>query len=297
MSSARLGGSAGNAPRREAAASLARNLTRICQREESIAAVCRATKINRQQFNRYLAGTSIPNAENLKKICRHFGVSRSELFRGPSGVAAPPIATHNLGIRAPSGDGASQVLRQLYSDIQPSIMPGLYFVYFGELGEKQSVLRSALVIRNDGNLTSFRRLTGIAEHKHSWWGQFLGDHRGVVIERAHWLYLVGINFRGVGEPSMLVLRWMPGANPMLSGFAVVNTATGPSPIAVVVSPCRRRTTLRRALRESHVYSADDPIIDPLVLEALEEGSASLAATTRRLDLRVRWRGRKASARG
>ena len=286
-----------SAPKREAAANFARNLARVCQREESIAAVCRATRINRQQFNRYLSGASIPNAENMKKICRHFGVSRQELFRGPSGIAAPIEATHRLGHRLPWNDDSSEVLRQLYSDIQPSILPGLYFVYFAELGEKRSVLCSTLIIRNDRTLTSFRRLTGITEHKRSWWGQFLGDHRGVVIERAHWLYLVGINFRGVGEPSMMVLRWMSGANPMLSGFAVVNTARGPSPIAVVVSPCRRRTSLRRALRESHVYSADDPTIDPLVLEALEEGSSSLAARTRRLDLRVRWRGRRSAARG
>jgi hypothetical protein len=51
---------------------LSANLSRLCEGEVSIAAVCRATRINRQQFNRYLSGASIPNGRNLEKICRYF---------------------------------------------------------------------------------------------------------------------------------------------------------------------------------------------------------------------------------
>ena len=65
-------------------ANFAYNLVRLCKREASIAAVCRATKINRQQFNRYLAGRAFPNAANRVKICRYFNMSESELFRPPA---------------------------------------------------------------------------------------------------------------------------------------------------------------------------------------------------------------------
>jgi transcriptional regulator with XRE-family HTH domain len=275
------------------AGNLARNLARLCDRDESIAAVCRATKINRQQFAKYLAGQSVPSAENRRKICRHFKISEQELFRSPDAFRAPANTskTSLTGRKASWSHGEiGAVLKLLYSDARPSISPGIYFVHFSEIQDKRSVVRSLLIVRNDDNLTTFRRLTGISERKGSWWGQFLGDHRGVVIERAHWLYFVGLNARGVLEPSMMVLRWLSGARPLFGGYAMVNAAGGPTPIAVVVSPCDLR--LRQAVQAAHVYSSDDPALDPLVVEALEEQTKLLAAKTGRIDLRVRRRGKE-----
>lgn len=56
------------------------NLARLCEGKGSIAAVCRATQINRQQFNRYLSGETVPNKRNRERICRYFGVAERELF-------------------------------------------------------------------------------------------------------------------------------------------------------------------------------------------------------------------------
>src|SRR4051794_4097269 len=59
---------------------LSANLARLCESKGSIAAVCRATQINRQQFNRYLSGETVPNKANREKICRYFGIRERELF-------------------------------------------------------------------------------------------------------------------------------------------------------------------------------------------------------------------------
>lgn len=40
----------------------------------SISEICRATGINRQQFNKYLAGNHAPSAQNLTRIADQFGV-------------------------------------------------------------------------------------------------------------------------------------------------------------------------------------------------------------------------------
>ena len=271
-------------------AAFAFNLARLCQREASIAAVCRGTKINRQQFNRYLAGRAVPNAANRRKICRYFKVAESDLFRPPGatrGLAGRDVAAPVL--RGPSWSHADvgALLRLLYSDSRPSIAPGIFTAYFSQLRERASVVQSTIVVRNDGNLTTFRRVTGLNERRGSWWGQFRGDHRGVVIERAHWLYFVGLNACGVLEPSMLVLRWLPGARPMLGGFASVNATGGPGPVAAVVNPSD--LSLRAAVRAAHAYSADDPALDPLVLEALEEQARVLASRTARPSSRARRR--------
>src|SRR5579872_6274934 len=59
------------------------NLVRLCEGKGSIAAVCRATQINRQQFSRYLSGETVPNKRNREKICRYFGIAEHDLFIEP----------------------------------------------------------------------------------------------------------------------------------------------------------------------------------------------------------------------
>ena len=246
------------------AANLAHNLTRLCGRAVSIAAVCRGTGINRQQFNRYLNGQSIPSVANRKKICRYFKVTETELFRAPGAIRGPsgPDVPASSPRRPPwSHAEVGAVLKLLYADSRPSIAPGIYTAHFSQLRERASVVQSTIVVRNDENLTTFRRVTGMTERRGSWWGQFLGDHRGVIVERAHWLYFVGLNARGVLEPTLLVLRWLPGAHPMLGGYASVNATAGPAPVAAIVS--RSDLSLRQAMRAAHAYSSDDPALDPL----------------------------------
>ena len=56
------------------------NLRWLCNGQPSIASVCRDTGINRQQFNRYLAGTAIPSAQVMRVICQKFGVAEASMF-------------------------------------------------------------------------------------------------------------------------------------------------------------------------------------------------------------------------
>ena len=58
----------------------AANLRRKCADFGSIAEVCRGVGINRQQFNKYLAGNSIPNALTLRKICIFLDIQEQSLF-------------------------------------------------------------------------------------------------------------------------------------------------------------------------------------------------------------------------
>ena len=82
-----------------------------------------------------------------------------------------------LGDAVRIGDGDSAwshtdvraALKLIYSAGPTSITPGLYFAYFAVPWEKDSVMRSALIVRCDGGLTTFRRLTGVAERRGSWW--------------------------------------------------------------------------------------------------------------------------------
>ena len=64
-------------------AALAANLRILCETQGSVAAVCRKINVNRQQFNKYLSGTHVPSATNLRIIANYFGLSVSILFSDP----------------------------------------------------------------------------------------------------------------------------------------------------------------------------------------------------------------------
>lgn len=68
--------------------SFAKQLRLHCARKGSIAQLCKATGINRQQFNKYLAGQMLPGARTMRKICSYLGVSEEQLMTG----SVPPAA-------------------------------------------------------------------------------------------------------------------------------------------------------------------------------------------------------------
>ena len=62
------------------ATAFSKELREHCMRVGSIARVCKGTGINRQQFNKYLAGQMLPSARNMWKICDYLGVSVEHLM-------------------------------------------------------------------------------------------------------------------------------------------------------------------------------------------------------------------------
>ena len=58
----------------------AKNLKLLCGYEKSVSAVCRAVDINRQQFSKYLNGTSQPSPYNLQAICDYFSIQPVDLY-------------------------------------------------------------------------------------------------------------------------------------------------------------------------------------------------------------------------
>jgi transcriptional regulator with XRE-family HTH domain len=57
-----------------------KNLRFLCSFHRSIADLCRQIGINRQQFNKYLAGQSQPSANNLRLISTYFHLNSNDLF-------------------------------------------------------------------------------------------------------------------------------------------------------------------------------------------------------------------------
>lgn len=84
------------------------NLKLMCRYEKSVSEVCRAIDINRQQFNKYLNGTSKPSSYNLQRICEYFQVQLSDFHLPPLEFADQ--AKFRLGGRRGANEGQSQHL-------------------------------------------------------------------------------------------------------------------------------------------------------------------------------------------
>jgi Helix-turn-helix. len=62
---------------------LPENLKTLSEQAGTISDLCRKIGINRQQFNKYLAGTHVPSKNNLRAIAAFFGLSEDVLFSNP----------------------------------------------------------------------------------------------------------------------------------------------------------------------------------------------------------------------
>ena len=84
----------------------------------------------------------------------------------------------------------------------------------------------------------------------------------------------------------MTASWTTSQWPLLMGHAAVLGPDGPILAPVVITPCGERTTLRKAIRKSRVYSVDDPEIESVVIDMLAEKGTAMAQMMRALDLSV-----------
>lgn len=126
------------------------NLGLLCSYQRSIAETCRKLGFNRQQFNKYLAGSVMPSRRNMRRICDFFGVTESELllpaedFRrlvalrpmDPSRTLPPAVTRFQAASRALPDRYLGDYM--LYS---PSFaIPGLFTVSFVRLTRQDGMV-------------------------------------------------------------------------------------------------------------------------------------------------------------
>jgi hypothetical protein len=247
---------------------LAVNLRRLCAQHGSIAAVCREMGVNRQQFDRYLSMDALPNRATTARICEYFQIEEAELYRDPDTVDGieRPARLGRLGGQA--GEGA--IAARLFAPPLPKIAPGFYQTYFSIPGEPAQILCSITSIRTEGERTTFRRITGLAETRGTTWSHFRGDHEGVVMERFNWFFFLALNRRDPKEPTFMAVQWGPySPETLLCGHAMIFAQSGLSITTVVMRAVPKGMSLVSALRSARVYTATDPAVGPLIQLALK----------------------------
>ena len=192
----------------------ARNLRRKSEEFGSIADVCRGAGINRQQFNKYLAGNSIPNAITLRRICNFLNIQEHSLFvnekRNVDEIEAAPFMPR----RGPLG--FFQFASKKY-DFEIKDIPNGHYYCFMPVHKVSGVLvRVLLSIRQNGKQKEFVRLTRFPSASGSSKLLMRGRHKGIVFANSSEIYFLGINRYA---PHQLSLMMIERGNGTSNGFS------------------------------------------------------------------------------
>ena len=243
------------------------NLRALCARHGSIAAVCNAIGMNRQQFNKYLAGSTLPNGPALEKICGFFAVVPESLFQ-------PQQRADNTPPGGVPEEMASALLRMRNSTLRP----GCYHYFTPWPREPGKCIRAALLIHHKGGLTVFSRFTkfrnpGSRQRYH------LSDrHDGIVLESDKAKYLLATNRKGLGEMSLVSIG-VEGAlsTDFQSGLALVMEPSGrPMAVHVTLEYRGAPSILRRVISEACILPLTDPSIPEEVRQSVSAPAEAVA---------------------
>jgi len=254
---------------------IADNLRSLCDSYDgSIAQLSRRIGISPQQFNNYLTAKHIPNETVIAKVCDLFDIQEDEIY-----------VSRRIHSRLQSvGNSAitptiSAALERFRSDERPDLDSGIYSTYFVTSEQPNSIVRAIMPVEwRDGYLT-FRRFTSISRSARVGSGGNRSDHRGIIIKQPQdTFHFMAINQRPNHEPSLITTRWASSKAPLLSGYAVVETARG-NTISAVVIAYENELTFRHLLKQMDYYSWDDKTVPQSVKRELEHLMESIKFRT------------------
>ncbi len=243
------------------------NLRALCTQHGSIAAVCRALGMNRQQFNKYLAGSTLPNGPTLQRICAFFAVQPAALFHGVNGEAMTATPSGHLLGRFPGLAGSMR---------QSSLRPGCYHLYHPWPRDPGTCVRAALFVYRRDGATLFTRFTKFRALGRRQRYYLSGRHDGVALDGDTGKFLLALNRRGHGDLSMVTLGAETSlTGDFMSGLALVMETDG-SPMALRSTLEYRGASslLRRTIAEAGLLPLSDPGIPEQVRQSLCPATAA-----------------------
>jgi transcriptional regulator with XRE-family HTH domain len=253
----------------------AKNLRTMTEAKGSIAQVCRDLGMNRQQFNKYLSGTSLPAPATLEKIARYFGVDQRAMFDHPEGRWGK-IGVEELRPLLMLGQIDGRILESLMQtlsgSVQTQLKEGCYIIYYPWIRAPTDLVRALMVVFKVGKISCFRRYTRFAMKGEPWARSARGEHEGIVVESNGRTFLLAKNIQGFGELSLQSFGASTTADfSIMSGLAMVFTPWAePLATRVTIDYFGPRDSFRRALRLCGVVSGKTPGISETIKRSVLE---------------------------
>lgn len=243
-----------------------KNLRSLMGSEASTAALCRQIGINRQQFNKYLAGEHLPSRRNLALIARHFGVAEKDLFLPVERFSAIHATSRTawLGavMSAPSFSSFDRLAAQ--SAASMADLTGVYVRYHCSSIYDRKILRSILSVQVVDGALSYRCIERFQDLDRPNRTAYRFRYEGLCTIIEDRLYLMDIENRQLNEMTFTILtpvvrkplRFLFGT---LMGIAATSFRE-PFATRVAVEFRHHGTILPSDLRLARTVETDDPSI-------------------------------------
>lgn len=233
-----------------------RNLRRECLRFGTIAEFCRAANINRQQFNKYLAGTSKPGLASLRRICDVLSVTPQFLLADNDDFAPSN--------RSSPEDDDLLVLRKIMKlprqvQLIPNDVPtGLHYCYMWLSQPDELIIKSLLLFSRKNSHLEFVRLTIVRDPRTSSFPLAVGRHSGIVCANDTDIFLLGSNRYKPHQISLMALDKSSASRPgFYSGTILTRIAHTQLCARVLVAPVPRGKTAREVIKSLGIVDASD----------------------------------------
>lgn len=236
------------------------NLALLCSYHASIAEVCRRLGLNRQQFNKYLAGQSRPSRRNMRLICDFFGVSEAELLSDPGhfedmvALKRKPLAHSQLGKPLFHLDRLYQKSQSLDKYV------GFYFRYFYSFGNQGLVICSLASIHKEDGRYYWKNIELLRDPETRRL-QGLNKYEGAVFYLADRIYIM--EYETLDVNSITQATFYPSHRHRLDMLVGIQTGgptrrgRKPGASKVALEFLGRDIDIRRALRRTGLLRPDD----------------------------------------
>lgn len=281
-----------NSNRRSAYSNFSENLLKLSVKNESIAKTCRDLNINRQQFNKYLSGQVLPNAETLERITEHFNIDALELFKPPY---SDPAELNTVTISTEKTNKLA-VLKAavLQFESKPAVShlePGVYSYYMPYESDTSKCMRGFIAISVNDGVTFFSRVMRYSEFLS---GQNYSRKNvcdGVVTQTSNKLMMIG-RYRNNDHTISLLnvdtnnkvdgLYWIG----LLTAFSMTSLPTAVRTIFYHVGSIE---TWQQHFKHSGILKLDDLTIPNELRSMIKDQFIFGEATLYTYDVHKRWR--------
>lgn len=251
---------------------LRHNLALLCSYHPSIAEVCRRLEINRQQFNKYLAGKSHPSRHNMRRICDYFGVSESELLMEPQqfeelvSLKRKPLQQEVLSKPLRHLDR----LYQHSQDLEKYL--GYYFRYFYSFGNQGKVIRSLACIYRESNKYYWKNIE-ILRDSETGLSNGLNKYEGVLFYIADRLYI--LEYEAIKANTITQATLYPSHRNRIGILLGIQTGgptrrgRKPGASKVAMEYLGRDINVRQALKRTGLFNPSDGSIRSEILSLID----------------------------
>lgn len=245
----------------------------------SISEFCRKLGINRQQFMKYLAGSSFPSRHSMRKICDFLGVDEFELLMPPEQFSKIISLRSSREAVLPAELGAIPKLlaQSRRQKTELSKILGYYYEYYLSFSVPNHILRSLIYIYPSEEYTLYKRVERLRREGQNGPPEVY-KYNGIVTIVGERMYMFDQEEIIGAELSQTILYTnyrnritsLSGLRMGVSG----SDAHKPSASRIVMEYIGRSVSRRNALSECQLYPIDSPNISDAIREHLTEAGES-----------------------